>query len=279
MMYAFGETGYPVDYSQPQAPPAQTDRTAWLYDQNATPPASPVEGQEWYWTGSQWSLKDVQTPGVRNVNVGTTPETDRQNGLVGGYYDANGTWVSGSPTSTGGGGGGGIGGGSGKFDYGRPEGLLPYSPYREMAPFNFSGGKFAYPEFKGSSWEDAEKEPGFAAAQDRLRKQIESGAAYQGILRSGMTLGRLDSVLDTNRGQNFANFDARNFRNWSANRDNAADAWARNLGAEQFSYGQQVSENERFNNYRFNTESDSFKDMLSRWQTLIGATTALARPS
>lgn len=196
--------------------------------------------------------------------------------------------------------------------------MAPYQPqpYREMEPFQSALPKFSYADyvpgqFTQSSWTDAEAEPGFAEAQSRLSKMIQNTAAYRGILRSGATIGDLGTYLDQNKSQNFQQFDARRYRDfganeaskfngWSANRNNAADAWNKNLGVEQytydqrmadnagfnanrisndqFGYGQAANENDRGNNFRFNTEKASFDDLLSRWTTLVNSATTLARP-
>ena len=182
----------------------------------------------------------------------------------------------------------------GAFDYGRDPGALPFSPYSQMAPFSFSQGPltfepFSYESFAPSSWEDAEKEPGFAESQSRLAKMIQNTAAYRGILRSGATIGDLGTYLDQNKAQNFQQFDARRYRDYGANRENAfgawaantgakADTWSRNLGAEQFGYNAGATENDRKNNYTFNTEKAGFDDLLSRWTTLVNSATSLARP-
>lgn len=241
--------------------------------EQVTPP-NPAENVNWTpGLVADLASEESRNPfGVKPQTGGTPPPTrqgmseeegrayDAQNGLIGGYMTPNG-WVSGSPRSGGGGGGGGgMGGGSGQFDYGRPPGLLNFSPYNTLPGFQVE-------PFGGSSWEDAEREPGFKEAQERLAKMIQNTAAYRGIVRSGATIGELGTYLDQNKGQNFQQFDARNYRNWQGNQ-----------GQRQFAYGQQVGENERFNNYRFNTEKASFDDMLSRWQELVRSTTSLARP-
>lgn len=187
-------------------------------------------------------------------------EYDRQHGYIGGYM-AGGVWVNGSPSS--GGridplpgpnpttGAGATGDGP---DYGN---LLPFSPYREMSPFS-------YGDFTPSSYEGLEKQPGFAEGQQRLQKQIEAGAAYKGMLRSGMTLGDLWTGLDTNKQQRFAEYDSRRFRDWNAN-----------FGKEKDTYGFGANENQNFNNYRFNTEKASFDDALERWKQQVQSLTQI----
>jgi hypothetical protein len=181
--------------------------------------------------------------------------------------------VSGGPSATappvdpyvptGGGGGGGDSRGSvgtPTMNLGRPPGLLPFAGYE-------SAGNFTPNPFVPTSWDDAEKEPGFGAAQQRLSKEVQNSAAYQGVLRSGATIGKLDSVLDANRQQNFAQFDARNFRNFQANYTGAKDA---------FTF--RAADVDRKNNYNFNVADRSFQDELSRWQEQVRSLTSLARP-
>lgn len=258
-------------------------------------------------TGPPTSRDDEPPPGADpnwpngpSAPTGKTPaqieaegrEYDRIHGLVGGYM-MDGVWVNGSPTGSAGGGSDYTTppAGTGQFDYGPQP---TYRGYQSIAPFAFSQGpfkfnEFSYEPFPGSNWNDAEKEPGYAESQERLRKQVEAGAAYQGILRSGMTLGKLDSVLDTNKGQNFAQFDARNFRNYSANRENALGnwksnldaalaAWQNNLGMEQYTYGKNFEQNTNQNNYNYNVDNALAQDALARWQTLVNSATTLARP-
>jgi hypothetical protein len=160
--------------------------------------------------------------------------------------------------------------GSGKFDYGRPEGMLPFTPYSSLVY-----DKFNFGNFKPTNREDLYNEeinPGFGRGQQRLQKQIEGGAAYQGMLRSGMTFDRLGSILGNNEESQFKALDDRNFRNWGANRENQFGAWTANTGLAE-------RENERSNNFRFNTENASFSDMLSRWQQLVQSATQLAKPT
>jgi len=177
---------------------------------------------------------------------------------------------------------------TGQFDYGRPM-ENQFSPYVPMAPFVYSGGPLTIEPFtetfKPSSWADAENEPGYAEAQARLAKMIQNTAAYRGVLRSGATIGDLGTYLGQNKSQNFQQFDARNFRNfnsrretWAGNAGVKADTWSRNVGNEQFAYGQAAQDNDRGNNYRFNTENANFNDLLSRWTTLVNSATSLARP-
>ena len=125
---------------------------------------------------------------------------------------------------------------------------------------------------------DAEREPGFDKSQARLSKQVQNSAAYRGMVRSGMTIGDLDSVLDSNRGQNFAQFDARRFRNWQGNRDDKFRGWNANLGVDREKYQFGATENDRRNNFRFNTERESFANELARWQEQVRSITSLAKP-
>lgn len=205
-------------------------------------------------------------PSSRHPQAGpdgsTQPNLDPP-GYMGGYW-MNGQWVQGSPRPSGNpppprptDGGGEIGD---VPDYGT---LLPYSPYREFAAFQPSQRVFT-----PTSYEDLENQPGFREGQQRLQKQIEAGAAYRGMLRSGMTLGDLWTGLDTNKAQRFAEFDNRRFRDWSAN-----------YGVDRDIYDRGAQENERFNNYRYNTESESFRQALERWRTQVSSITQMATSS
>ena len=266
--------GDPVDYTV--TPPAAAAPTP--------APTAPPPGGTTPPPGAR-----VGGPGGMDPNV--KPDWPAGDGMVWKFDPANGWYPSRTDivTTEGPTNGDGTTTGSGQFDYGRAPGLLPFSPYSQMAPFAYSGGPLTVEPFSEtfapSSWEDAEKEPGFAESQARLAKMIQNTAAYRGILRSGATIGDLGSYLDQNKSQNFQQFDARNFRNFNARRDtwaaNAgvkADTWSRNVGNEQFGYGQAANENDRKNNYTFNTEKSSFDDLLSRWTTLVNSATTLARP-
>lgn len=164
--------------------------------------------------------------------------------------------------------------------------------YQSAGPFQprddtFDYTPFNYDPYTASSWEDAEKEPGYGASRNQLKKQIEAGAAYKGMLRSGMTIGDLYSGLDSLAQQNFSNFDNRRFRNYSENRNNAFGAWQGNLnaaaqkfalelGADKDVYDRKATDLDRGNNYRFNVASSQFQDMLSRWQERVRSLTNIA---
>lgn len=237
-------------------------------------------------------------------------EADRLAGRIGGYM-MNGVWVNGSPSSSGVGAvGGGVRGPGGAPsgaapDYGQ---MLPFSPYEAYGPFTprddtfefepFTPREFSYEKFAPSSYADLEQQPGFLDGQQRLQKQIEAGAAYRGMVRSGMTLGDLWSGLDTNKQQRFAEFDGRRARDYTMNRGNAFDnfrtnednryqAWGGNLGAsrekwrdeynvdkDRYSFG--ATENDRKNNFRFNTEKSSFDNALERWRQQVQSLTQIA---
>ena len=170
---------------------------------------------------------------------------------------------------------GGGGGGMQGPDYR----LLPYSPYTPYGAFSPRTSTFSFDPYKASSWEDAENEPGYRASRDQLKKQVEQGAAFRGMVRSGMTIGDLYSNLDALGQQNFKNFDDRNFRNWSGNRDLAAQRFQLEYGVDRDVYDRGSAENERANNYKFNTEDASFKDALQRWTEMTRSLTSIARPS
>lgn len=215
----------------------------------------------------------VNEPG-RDVR-GFTPEDDARDGLFGGYYDERGVWVRGSPRGTGGGGGGGNAGGGG-MGGGPDYRMLPFSPYQSAGAFTPRNATFSFDPYKASSWEDAAKEPGYDASRTQLRKQIEAGAAHSGMVRSGMTIGDLYSNLDALGQQNFTNFDNRNFRNWSGNRDLAATKFGLELGVDRDIYDRHAQDVDRGNNYRFNTEDSSFRDALTRWTEMTRSLTSIA---
>lgn len=216
--------------ADPPFTPGQTS------DNRPPKPPDPGDGRTWIWMGDQWGL--------------TVPES--------------------APFGTGGGGGGGTQGpASGKFDYGRPEGMLPFSAYRAFDYPDFSFASFA-PSDRTMLYDDNQN-PGFTKSQERLRKMIEAGAAYQGMLKSGNTFDKLGSILSNNEESQFKAFDDRRYRNWMGDRDNAFGAWQANEGEAE-------RDNQRFNDYRYNTEKASFDDMLSRWTSLVNSTTQLALP-
>jgi len=262
----------PYDYNPPNTPPQTPDDEPpynWLYDGMATPPASPIPGQEWYWNGNAWGLRAArgQTSTGGGMSEADGRAYDQQHGLVGGYMGPNG-WVSGSPSSTGGGGGGGGASGTGQFDYGRPMGnqFSPYSPL-QYQPFDYA----AFEPSNRDMLYDDKSNPGFVRSQQRLQKQIEAGAAYQGVLRSGNTFDRLSSILSNNEESAFKAFDDRRARDYGINRSNKFENWAANLGVAE-------RDNQRANDYRFNTEKATADDVLARWQQLVQSTTALAMP-
>ncbi len=231
----------------------------WLHDPNAPPSARPPapQGKVWKFENGIWGLIDA--PGATAV------------GNMGGEHGDSSIDRS---APTGGGGFGGFGGGG----QGGGGGMLAFSPYHPYGPFNPRNPNFTFDPYKQSSWEDAENEPGYAASRTQLKKQVEQGAAYKGMVRSGMTIGDLYSNLDALSQSNFTNFDNRNFRNWSGNRDLAFGKWDREYGVDRDVYDRGATENDRFNNYRFNTEDASFKDILARWQEMTRSLTSIATP-
>lgn len=200
-------------------------------------------------------------------------EYDRQHGLVGGYYDEQtGLWVSGSPSSGPGDGGDPFS----KMAQGRP--AFAWPGFESAGPFTPRNGTLVLDPFTPSSWEDAEREPGYRPSSQRLQKQIESGAAYQGMLRSGNTFDRLGSVLTDYAQQNFANFDNRRFRNWEANNDAKTTAFGVNLGVDREVYNSRATDIDRGNRFRFDIASKEFDAELSRWLEQVRSLTQLARP-
>lgn len=251
---------------QPQDPPkgpAWTDPDTtmpdWLHDPNSPPSARPAppDGYVWKWDAGAgiWGL--IAGQGTVGGAVKKETAVDR--------LPMN------DPLPTGG--GGGVGGTSGSGpDYSQ---MLPYSPYREYGPFSPAHKEFSYEPYTQSSYDDLEAQPGYKDDQARLQKQIEAGAAYRGMLRSGMTLGNLWNGLDENKSQRFAEFDNRRFRNWGANRQSAYDAFLANYGIERDIYDRGSSENDRFNNYRYNTEHDSFQAALDKWKAMVSSLTQI----
>lgn len=217
---------------------------------------------------------------------------DAQHGYVGGYM-ANGVWVNGSPTSSAGGSDGSGGAAFAPIDGGGGP-AVSYPTYQSAGAFAPRRDTFAYPDFAfdaftPSNWSDAENEPGYKDSRDMLRKQVEQGAANRGILRSGMTLGDVYKNLDNYGQQNFAQFDARRFRNYDANRKGAFDAYTTNYGKERNKfldeygidkdiYGYKATDVDRSNNYAFNVADAQNKDALARWQEQVRSLTTLGRP-
>ena len=262
--------GMPQPPEPPQTAPAPSPNP-WGIPPNSTNPAGYMDLSYWMsrgvnpdqifdengqlrgsWQRTARGYEQSGAPPTNTAPVSPTPTTPY-------------TYGDGVPTTYG---GGGMDGGSGQFDYGRPMGnqFTPYTPFRAE--------KFSYGDFRPSTRTDLydnEKNPGFAAAQQRLQKQIEGGSAYQGMLRSGMTFDRLGSILGNNEESQFKAFDDRNFRDWGANRENQFGAWSANTGMAE-------RDNQRMNDFRFNTEKSTADDLLSRWQQLVQSTTQLAMP-
>lgn len=273
------------DYPNPQddpfapgAPPRQsypwwhdpdTDPPEWMLSPN-TPPIPAADGHYWRWTGDHWDSQP--SPGAPGGVGDQTVIPRRQAPAI----DKSPFDPAGNPWSTGGGGGGG---GVSPFTPGGGQGgMLGYSPYRSYGPFSPRTPTLSLDAFTPSSWEDAEQEPGYQQSQTRLRKQIEGGAAYQGMLRSGMTFDRLGDVLTNFGQQNFTNFDNRRFRNWEGNNAAKTSVFGANLGVDRDIYDRGSIENDRFNNYRFNTEDASFKDATQRWLAQVQSLTQLGKP-
>lgn len=157
---------------------------------------------------------------------------------------------------------------------------LPGGPKPAGDPYSYGGGfprpeypgyqsapGFSYDPYTASSWVDAENEPGYMASRENLRKQVEAGAAYRGVVRSGATIGDIYKNLDALGQQNFSQFDDRRFRNWSGN-----------MGLEKTKHDYVVSDIDRANNYRFNIADAAAKDSLERWKAQVASITSLARP-
>lgn len=264
------DPNYDPDNQSPPPNGPGPKRSGPPYTLDNLPPA-PAPGHEWVLNPNTGEFVDI----TQNSQNPQWPEsTDRP----GTDYNKDATAVdnkASDPTY------GGYtppgGGGSPKFsggpDYSQ---LLPFSPYREYGPFSPSVGKFSYDAFAPTTETDLENQPGYKEGQTRLQKQIEAGAAYRGMVRSGMTLGDLWNGLDTNKSQRFSEYDNRRFRDWGANRENAWNIWNTNYGMERDQYDRGATENDRFNNYRFNTENASFNDALERWKAMVSSLTATA---
>lgn len=187
------------------------------------------------------------------------------------------------------------------------------TPLKAFTPRNatFDLEPLSIDPYTASSWTDAENEPGYAASRQKLKKQVEQSAANRGMARSGMQIGDLYSNLDALSQQNFGQFDDRRFRNYRSNAETKTDVWSRNQGQrldkfrEEFGIDQSIYDRyaadvesgnaygykaasdtyqaratdvDRKNNYRFNVADASFKDALSRWTTMVGSLTTMARP-
>lgn len=246
----------PPPPNNPVVPPTNTPPTGGE-SQDKPPTTPPDAGKRWVWVNNRWQQEWIgQTPGATNPDstnstISSVPGADGETATA---FDWPG-WES-----------------AGLFQ--------PRDDTFEYTPFN-------YDPYTESSWEDAEKEPGYGASRNQLRKQIEAGAAHSGMLRSGMTIGDLYTGLDSLGQQNFANYDNRRFRNYSSNRDNAFGAWSANLGAAAQKFGlelgvdrdvydRKATDVDRGNNYRYNVASSQFQDMLSRWQERVRSLTNIA---
>lgn len=208
----------------------------------------------------------------RDPNAGpdgaTTPNMDPP-GYRGGYW-MNGVWVQGSPY------GGSSGGGSSSSLFGGGNGAasINYPDFLSAGRFAPRAASFSYESFAPSSYADLESQPGFSEGQDLLRKQIEAGAAYRGMLRSGMTLSGLFNSLDQNKEQRFAEFDNRRFRNWQANFNNALTAFEKNYGVDRDIYDRYAADVAQQNERNYKMAADD----LARYQEKIRSLTTLGRP-
>lgn len=218
------------------------------------------------------------TAGPGGMDPNQRPTTDPGPGRVWKFDPANGWYSSGNYSDEGPG-----GGGTGKFDpyasgMGGNAPKLAYPDYESAGIFQPRNATFSFDPYGGSSWQDAEQEPGYAASRNQLRKQIEAGAAYRGMARSGMTIGDLYTNLDALGQQNFKQFDDRKYRDWSGNRDLAATKFGLEYGVDRDVYDRKATDVDRSNNYKFNTADASFKDALARWTEMTRSLTTLARP-
>ena len=316
--YTYDQGGSPVADPQFEADPEWDPIAGWRWrqDQDQTGRSAPL-GMAWKWmgyapSGARTRTNDYGWQLVNNVapTNTTTNQTPPPNTTPpppgpyepGPYYPGGTTTIAAAP--------GADGETATAFDWPAWQSAGPLPELGQAGPFKprtdtFEYEPFAYDPYTASSWEDAEKEPGYGASREQLRKQIEAGAAHRGMLRSGMTIGDLYTGLDSLGQQNFSNFDNRRFRNYSENRRGALDTWAGNLNAKAQKFGLELgvdrdvydryaqdvdrgnanrlglydrnaTDVDRGNNYRYNVASSQFQDMLSRWQERVRSLTSIA---
>lgn len=288
------EQGKPEPPGGSMAPPATSGPKGPPYTMANPPPPNTDPSTEWIFnpTTGQFELRPRNVAPPNNTDPTPTPSPTPGPSP---YPTGPSPWepTNNSTMPTGG------------YD-GPPQ--LNFDPYQSAGPFQprddtfeytpFSYRDFSYDPYTASSWEDAEKEPGYDASRKQLKGQIEGGAAYRGMLRSGMTLKDIYTGLDSLGQQNFANFDNRRFRNysanrdnsfqsWQGNRDNAFQSWSGNLGAAAQKFGLELgvdrdiydrgaTDVDRRNNYNFNTKSAQAADALARWQEQVRSLTNIS---
>lgn len=159
----------------------------------------------------------------------------------------------------------------------------PTEPPPAPAPPSPGGGgtpEFSYPEFNPPSWDIGDfvgpapfeyggyepltadtfqADPGYDFRLKEGTRAIENAASAQGLLRTGGTLKGLMSYGQGLASQEFGNVDARHFRNYQANRGNAADIYDRNYRNSLTDYV-----------LGYNSEADEFNRALATHQTRFG---------
>lgn len=151
-----------------------------------------------------------------------------------------------------------------------------WADYIDVGPFAPRHPDFNFDPFTPSSWGDAENEPGYKASRDQLRKQIEQGAAYRGMARSGAAIGDVYTGLDALSQQNFTGFDNRRFRNWEGNRDLAQLKWGDEYMVDKDAYGFAQTNARDHNTYNYQTHNADLQSALSAWLAQIQSLTQLA---
>lgn len=109
-----------------------------------------------------------------------------------------------------------------KVDY---PGFVP--PTRKLGAYT-RPAEFAYAGYEGPTTENFRTDPGYEFRSKEGMRAIQNAASANGLLSTGGTLKELMHFGSGLASQEFGNIDTRNFRNWSANRDNAFGAWDAN---------------------------------------------------
>lgn len=268
----------PVDYGQyVDPPPAAPPPTNYQQTPDGVP-------------GNQWGLGPTgQEPNdlFYWLNNGVTPQGNDQS-----IFDSNGQlrpgWArtangyervaapdpyAGSkiPTS--------YGGGINYAQYGSGAPVSHFENYESAGPFAPRNPTFSYTPFTETSYDDLEKQPGFLDGQKRLQKQIEAGAAYRGVVRSGMALGDIWNGLDNNKEQRFSEYDSRRYRNWDGNLSASRNKFLDEYGIDRDEFDRHASDVDRGNNYRFNASKADMDDATQRWLAQVSSLTSLSKPS
>lgn len=282
----------PAPTTTPTTPPTPgVDANSYPNDPNQKP--ADTATHTWVWVNNRWQQEwKGQTPG------GNTP----------------------APT-TGDAGGGGV---LGQFDsagyewpqYQAPafQSAGPFTPRQDtftptQGTFKPSRPTFDYDPFTAPTADQARSNPGYQASALQARRELESSRAYQGTLRSGMTLGDILKQQTALGDQNYNQVYGRELEGYRTNRGNAFENWAANLNAEQSAfdtnfgaeqstfntnygvdrdiYDRGADEASAGNAYRFGASQAefapkqrkaelTFADLYSRWRDLLNSTTQIA---